>query len=154
MARTGFGWTKSRELPEIIADRVSRGVEFRWLVMSTDNPHLSLLIEEDISIGSMLQQKLEHVEVFVRRVRDQLPVEKRHLFQARAFKNTASYCSILRVDDRWHVTHYLSSRSSDESPLSCASGFDASWPTAYRGEFEAVWRDASDIFATSSAKSA
>lgn len=147
MARTGFGWTRSREIPDIIRDRVAHDVQFRWLIMSRTNPHLSLLVEEDINIGSMLQQKLEQVEKFARAIRDQLPADQKHSFQVRVFTGTAGYCSILRLDDRWYITHYLSSRSSDDSPLSCASGSDTSWPTAYRGEFEAVWRDAKDLFA-------
>lgn len=146
MARSAFGWTKSRLLKSIVLDRIHRGgVSFRWLLMSRSNRHLALLAEEDGHTSTLLDGKLEAMERLLLDIRRSLPASDRHLFQIKTFEHVPLYFSCVRVDDRWLTTHYLFSRSSDECPLTSLRGADSSWPSMYAEEFNFIWKSARDV---------
>jgi hypothetical protein len=137
MGRTTHGWTRSREVADLIERKIIRdGVVFRWLIMATDNKYLQLLTEEDINIGAMLKEKLTHVANFLQSIQSRLPKDKRELLQIRVFSHVPLYCGTVRVDDQIYVTPYLFSRSSDSSPLLVLEGRESAWVKTYVTEFE------------------
>lgn len=146
MARSAFGWTKSRLLKAIVTDRIHRSrVTFRWLLMSRSNRHLALLAEEDGHTSSLLDGKLHAMEDMLCDIRRSLPVEDRKFFQIRTFDHVPLYFSTIRVDDRWLVTQYLFSRSSDECPLTSLRGEDSAWASMYAEEFNFIWKSAEEL---------
>jgi len=148
MGRTLFGWSRSTEVRDLcIRKVVHQGVQFRWLLMDEDNRYLPLLMEEDINIGEMLKEKLAAMRRFLTGIHDQIPEEKRHLFQVRYFDHVPLYCSLIAIDDRCFVNQYLFSASSDNSPFYCVRGADAAWPKLYSHEFDAIWSLSVDPFA-------
>jgi hypothetical protein len=145
--RTAYGWVKSGSIVDTIVEKIKRDrVSFRWLVMSRRNKYLPLLMEEGIVITAMLESKLEATERFLLSIRARLTDDEARLFQVRVFESVPLYCGMIRADDRWHITQYLASRSSDDSPLTCLAGSDGSWVTAYGQEFESIWNRSGDLF--------
>jgi len=146
MARSAFGWTKSRVLKNIVTDCIHRDrVAFRWLIMSRTNRHLALLAEEDGATSSLLDGKLVAMERLLREIRSTLSAEDRKLFQIRTFEHVPLYFSSIRIDDIWLTTHYLFSRSSDECPLTSLRGEDSAWTSMYAEEFEFIWKSATEL---------
>lgn len=152
MARTAFGWSKSHLLQDILADRIKQGVSVRWLLMSRDNRYLKLLEEEDSPSSSLLDGKLVAMQNALNKVYQRVPATLDDRLQVRSYSHVPLYCAFVRVDDRWYVTQYLFSRSSDECPLICVRGAETDWGTAYADEFDFIWKSAQDVLpdATSS----
>jgi hypothetical protein len=147
MARTSAGWMKSRHLAQLIVDRITHdNVHFRWLIMSRTNPYLNLLIQHDPNVGSMLDEKIGKMEALLRSIRNLVPDDKIELFEVRRFEHAPLYCSIVRTDETWYITHYLFSRPSDDCPLIAVHGEDTEWGARYQEEFEEIWKDAEDLF--------
>lgn len=141
MGRTLYNWTQSAEAAELIAQKVNaERVFFRWLVMSTENPFLSVLEENRVNIQTDLRNKLESVESFLAEVRRLLLPECLYLLEIRYFKAVPLYFNYIRVDDQFYVTHYLSSANSSGGPMLCLNDVGTAWPRAYAREFDTVWR--------------
>jgi hypothetical protein len=147
MGRTASGWLNSASVSDLIISKVRRDkVQFRWLVMSRDNHYLPYLMEDGIVIAAKLIGKIDATEKFLCDIRGQLNSDELSLFQAKAFESVPLYCGIVRSDSHWHVTQYLSSRPSTDSPFTCLSGTDGAWVAAYRQEFDSIWKSAKDLF--------
>jgi hypothetical protein len=145
MARTAFGWSKSHLLQEILAERVTQGVSVRWLMMSRDNQYLRLLEEEDSPSSSLLDGKLVAMERAITKARLSLSLALQDKLQLRSYSHVPLYCAFVRVDERWYVTQYLFSRSSDECPLICIRGEESNWGGVYADEFEFIWKSAREV---------
>jgi hypothetical protein len=145
MGRTQFGWTRSKELREVIVEKITRDrVSLRWLLMSPRNPFLPMIEKTDVH--SMLSRKLEIVLRFLREVHDSLPPDLKPRLQVRIFSHVPLSCSIMRVDSRFYVTQYLCNTSSDNSPFCCLKGPDGAWPKTYSQEFTSIWDESEDVF--------
>lgn len=147
MGRTMFGWTRSGELVDVILTKIQKdNVTFRWLIMHKDNKYLPFLTEEDVNIGHFISEKLRHVYKSLWEIHQKLPEEFKSRFQVRLFSHVPLYCSILRVDDKYFVTQYLFSATSDGSPLYCVKGKDTTWPKIFSQEFKTIWDMSHDFF--------
>ncbi len=143
MGRTLLGWTRAAEIPERIADRiVNRDVKFRVLLMSPANKCLATLTEERVNLGSILKDKLTVSIQFFLDIQRSLPAEYQGHLQVRCFDHIPLYCGLVRIDDRFFVTQYLYSASSDNSPFYCAHGMERDWPRTLEKEFEQIWHEA------------
>jgi hypothetical protein len=143
MGRTLLGWTRAAEVPDLIIDKVmNHGVNFRVLVMSPESKCLEALSEEKVNLGPILKSKLAVSLDFFTDIARRLPQSHRNYFQVRCFCDTPSYCALVRVDDRFFVTQYLHSSSSDNSPFFCVHGMEKDWPRVYEREFEQIWAEA------------
>ena len=148
MGRTQFGWTRSKELGEVIIDKIRRdNVKFRWLLMSRSNKYLPMIEETDIH--SMLSKKLEIVFKFLTDIHNALSTDLKGHLRVRVFSHVPLNCSLLRIDNRFYVTQYLCNTSSDNSPFIELKGSDGFWPRAYSQEFKSIWDDSQELFPTS-----
>jgi hypothetical protein len=141
MGRTLYGWTESSDAAELIVRKIrDEHVRFRWLVMAPDNHFLSVLEENQVSIGADLRMKLSVLTEFLRNIQEELPEVARNLLEVRTFRTVPLYFSFVRIDDRFFITHYMCSSNSGGSPLLVVSDVGTSWPRAYAKEFETIWR--------------
>jgi len=145
MGRTLFGWTRAAEIPAMVRDRISEGVRFRVLLMSPTNRWLDALMEDGVNLGAILAAKLEASIKFFRAIQNSLPADLRGKIEIRCFSHTPSYCGIVRIDNRFYITQYLTSASSDNAPFYCVYGTEKDWPRAMEREFEEVWRAATVV---------
>jgi hypothetical protein len=145
MGRTEFGWTNSKEIASIVLDKITRdNIKFRWLVMSKNNKYLPMIQETDVH--SMLTEKLRIVFGLLRNMRQALPDHLKDNLQARIFSHVPLNCSLTRVDDRFYITQYLCSTSSENSPFLSLKGSEGAWPRALTQEFKSIWDASQNLF--------
>jgi hypothetical protein len=146
MGRTLYNWTQSDETASLIRRKiVDENVRFRWLVMSPLNKFLPVLEENRVNIGDDLRLKLQAVDRFLSALIASLPESSRESLKVRFFTAVPLYFGYVRIDNRFHVTHYLCSASSFSSPMICLSDVGAIWSRAYAREFETVWQLSTDL---------
>lgn len=150
MGRALSNWVRPHEIDDLIANKIVKdGVTFRWLIMSEENSFLRLLEEEGTSLNEKVRPKLSMVYQRLWEIRDHLEKkssESLDKLKVRVFSNVPLYCSLVRSDDLFLVTPYLSSADAQDCPLYCFRGERSPWAAATSTEFDQIWWNATDLF--------
>jgi hypothetical protein len=143
MGRTLYEWIRAPDFDEIIKEKISNSnVNFRWLIMSSNNACIEQLEEDGKKIGEMLSKKLDPVCSRLKKIKDSLEESKKNNLQLRVFTKIPLYCSIIRIDDTFFVNQYLQSTSSRNSPLLVIENANTPWAITYDREFDFIWNSA------------
>jgi hypothetical protein len=146
MGRAAYGWVNSNDLDQLLMRKIqSDGIHFRWLIMSPQNKYLDLLTEEQVNLGKALGFKIQKTRETLMRIKSQIRDDQHHLLEIKEFTEFPLYCAVLRVDNKYYVTPYLSSRSSSECPLLCLDRAVGGWAEVYEREFLTIWSSAVSI---------
>lgn len=147
MGRTLAGWLSAdANFDKLVQRKITDdNVCFRWLIMCEKNRYLDLLEEDGIRLDEQIKHRIPVMSDKLRRIKDELPEDRKDNLLIKKFQKVPLYCSTLRIDDRYLITPYLHSTGSSTCPLIGFSGDKSPWAKIFDREFEEIWRSADEL---------